>query len=133
MWATTSSCVLVMTEANQPIPQSLQNSILLATYPCMKDGPREGSSMIGPWAKDITELIENGVTMKGRKRAVGLLFNGDSAVLTTFFRGYEGAICRMSCFLCLVVGRPSTTSNAEAALYGSMQLMLEEPRMWNKC
>lgn len=123
----TSSCKLVMTVANQRNPQRRQHSILLATYPCMKDGPDEVASMIGPWVEDLTELIENGVTINDGRRAVRLFFNGDYAFLSTFC-GHKGATGCMSCLWCLVVRRPSVTSSTEAALYGSMQLVSEKTR-----
>eukprot|EP00170_Pyropia_yezoensis_P003414 contig_14272_g3421 len=124
---TESSCKLGLTVTNQPTPQRRQNSLLLATYPCIKDGPEEVNSMIGPWVGDLWELLSNGVTVSGRKRAVRLLMNGDSAFLSTFF-GHKGASSHMSCLSRQEVRRPSANSSAEADLFGSMQRVQERPR-----
>lgn len=124
----TSSCKLVLTVANQPIPQRRQNSILLATYPCIKDGPEEVVSMIGPWVADLRDLLSNGVTVNGRRRAVRLLMKGDFPFLSTFC-GHKGASSHMSFLWCLVVRRPCANSSAEVALYGSMQRVEERPRV----
>lgn len=124
---TESSCKLLLTVANQPTPQRRQNSQLLSTYPCIKDGPEEVNSIIGPRVGDLWELLSNGVTVSGRRRAARLLMNGDFAFLSTLC-GHKGASSHKSCLWCQVVRRPSANSSAEAELFGSMQRVPERPR-----
>eukprot|EP00170_Pyropia_yezoensis_P000964 contig_4505_g967 len=124
---TESSCKLGLTVANQPTPQRRQNSLLLATYPCIKDGPEEVNSMIGPWVGDLWELLSSGVTVSGRRRAVRLLMNGDFAFLSTFC-GHKGASSHMSCLWRQKVRRPSANSSAEAEQLSSMQRVQERTR-----
>jgi len=124
----TSTAKLVDTTPNQAHPMSRSNSILLSTMPCDSDDNAELHDMNGPWMDDFQAMLDNGVTVDGKLRAVRLFFMGDLAFLSSFL-GHKGASCRRPCVWCLVIGRSDEANAAAVEAHGHIQATQEAPKM----
>jgi len=123
----TSTAKLVATTPNQAHPMSRSNSILLSTMPCDSDNNADLHEMIGPWMGDVQALLDNGVTVDGKLRAVRLFLTGDLAFLSSFL-GHKGASCRRPCVWCLVIGRSGEANAAAAEAHGHIQAIQDAPK-----
>jgi len=123
----TSTAKLVATTPNQARPKSRSNSIFLSTMPCDSDNNADLHEMIGPWMGDVQALLDNGVTVDGKPRAVRLILTGDLAVSSSFL-GHKGASCRRPCMWCLVIGRSGEANATAAEAHGHIQAIQDAPK-----
>ena len=122
----TAKSKLVLTNPNQERPMARANSNVLSTLPCVNDSNEELHKMIGPWARDLQELLDHGLFVGGTLRAVRLFLGGDLAFLSAFL-GHKGASARCSCPWCPVVARSGEAKEDLALEYGSIQAVAVAP------
>ena len=123
----TSTAKLVATNPNQAHPMSRSNCILLSTMPCDSDSNADLHEMIGAWMGDVQALLENGVTVDGKLRAVRLFLTGEIAFLSSFL-GHKGASFRRPCVWGLVIGRSGEANAAATEAHGHMQAIHDAPK-----